>query len=311
MGERDGEGVREGLHQLAAKGAPAARAALVRRRPGRVRVLARAHPRRRLRPDSALGAGRKASGRRRLDRADGRRARLVDHSELLAHHTTEAIALGQASGASPDPELELRAARYLVLAGDRALELDVGAAAARYRQALELLPAGLGGARPHAPEAGRDGAGATGDSRRRGTMPKPPRASSTLPARRGAPHAPTALLGNMYFQLGGADRMRAALERALELLEPLPPGPEHVEIYGRMASLEALSGRSPQLGLEWAEKAVVARGGARAPPRARPRVSVARAHAVRARRPRGNRGPRARARRDVSTSACRSRSRHT
>ena len=50
--------------------------------------------------------------------------------------------------------------------------------------------------------------------------------------------------------------MRAALERSLELLEPLPPGPEHVETYGRMSSLEALSGRSPELGLEWAEKAV-------------------------------------------------------
>ena len=34
--------------------------------------------------------------------------------------------------------------------------------------------------------------------------------------------------------------MRAALERSLELLEPLPPGPEHVETYGRMASLESI-----------------------------------------------------------------------
>ena len=64
--------VRDGLHQLAQEGAPAARAALVRRRPGRVRVLARAHPRRRLRPDSPLGPCREASGRCRLDRGDGR-----------------------------------------------------------------------------------------------------------------------------------------------------------------------------------------------------------------------------------------------
>ena len=59
--------------------------------------------------------------------------------------------------------------------------------------------------------------------------------------------------------------MRAALERSLELLEPLLPGPEHVETYGRMASLEALSGRSPEMGLEWAEEVGVARRGARAP----------------------------------------------
>ena len=69
-------------------------------------------------------------------------ARLVDHSELLAHHTTEAIALGAAAGEHGDAELNQRAARYLVLAGDRAIQLDVDRGVARYSEALELLPAG-------------------------------------------------------------------------------------------------------------------------------------------------------------------------
>jgi tetratricopeptide (TPR) repeat protein len=64
------------------------------------------------------------------------------------------------------------------------------------------------------------------------------------------------LVSNTYFQLGGADRMRAALERSLELLEPLPSGAELVETYGRMAALESMSGQSPEVGLEWAQRAV-------------------------------------------------------
>ena len=141
MDERDEEAVRQGLHNLARK-------ELVR--PARLSSVegqaeyAFWHA---LIRDVAYGQiPRSARAVKHLAVADWIEemagARLVDHSELLAHHTTEAIALGQASGASRDPELELRAARYLVLAGDRAIELDIVAAAARYRRALELLHAG-------------------------------------------------------------------------------------------------------------------------------------------------------------------------
>ena len=42
-------------------------------------------------------------------------------------------------------------------------------------------------------------------------------------------------LARVYFGLGGAERMGQAQERAVELLESLPPGPELVVAYGRMA----------------------------------------------------------------------------
>ena len=141
MDERD-EGRAPGPSQPREEGAPAPRAALVRRGPGRVRLLACAHPRRGVRPDPSLSARREALAVADwIEKMAG--ARLVDHSELLAHHTTEAIALGQASGASRDPELELRAAQYLVLAGDRALELDVGTAVARYTRGFETAHSGV------------------------------------------------------------------------------------------------------------------------------------------------------------------------
>jgi hypothetical protein len=64
------------------------------------------------------------------------------------------------------------------------------------------------------------------------------------------------LLGNLYFQLGGVDRMEGALNRALALLEPLPPGPELVSVYGRMAALSSMKAVSPHEGLKWAERCI-------------------------------------------------------
>jgi class 3 adenylate cyclase/tetratricopeptide (TPR) repeat protein len=254
MGERDGEGVRDGLHQLARK-------ELLR--PARVSSVERQaeyafwHA---LIRDVAYGQiPRSARAAKHLAVADWIEemagARLVDHSELLAHHTTEAIALGQASGATADPELELRGARYLVLAGDRAIGLDVGAAAARYRRALELLPPG---SEEHGLTLLKLAETAQAHGRFEEARAHAEAAAAELEAAGAARSAARAysLVGNVYFQLGGADRMRAALERSLELMQPLPPGPELVETFGRMASAESMSGGSPTIGLEWAEKAV-------------------------------------------------------
>jgi class 3 adenylate cyclase/tetratricopeptide (TPR) repeat protein len=254
MGERDGEAVRQGLHHLARK-------ELVR--PARLSSVegqaeyAFWHA---LIRDVAYGQiPRTARAAKHVAVADWIEemagARLVDHSELLAHHTTEAVALGQASGASPDKELELRAARYLVLAGDRAIELDVGAANGRYRKALELLPVD---SEEHGLTLLKLGETAQVLGRFEEARGHAEAAAEKLEAADAARSAARAygLLSNTYFQLGGSDRMRTALERSLELLELLPPGPELVETYARMASLESMSGESPVRGLEWAEKAV-------------------------------------------------------
>ena len=64
------------------------------------------------------------------------------------------------------------------------------------------------------------------------------------------------VLGNVYFQLGGADRMERALNRAVEILEAQAPGPDLVDIYGRMAALTSLKGLPPQVGLEWTAKGI-------------------------------------------------------
>ena len=181
--------------------------------------------------------------------------RLADHAELLAYHATEAIALIARGRRRVDLELERRAARYLVLAGDRAFELDVSTAASLYDRALELLPDGSeehGLALLKAAEAAQ--LGARFEDARRDFE----RAAAELEAAGAVRSAAVAygLLGNVHYQLGSAERMEAALDRALELLEPLPPGPELVDIYGRRAALESMKAQSPERALDWAEKAI-------------------------------------------------------
>src|SRR4030095_7662603 len=69
--------------------------------------------------------------------------RVTDHADILAHHYGQALQLTKAVGLDDDPrELEVQVRRFLVMAGDRALELDAQKAEAFYRQALALSPPG-------------------------------------------------------------------------------------------------------------------------------------------------------------------------
>jgi tetratricopeptide (TPR) repeat protein len=70
----------------------------------------------------------------------GSEGRLADHAEILAHHYAQAVELGRASGAALDlAVLEERLARFSVLAGDRAMRLDIAAAESAYRRGLAVV----------------------------------------------------------------------------------------------------------------------------------------------------------------------------
>ena len=64
--------------------------------------------------------------------------RISDHADILVHHYEQALALGRAAGVHRDVNLESRLGRFLTLAGDRAMHLDVSTAEAAYRRVLEL-----------------------------------------------------------------------------------------------------------------------------------------------------------------------------
>jgi class 3 adenylate cyclase/tetratricopeptide (TPR) repeat protein len=180
--------------------------------------------------------------------------RVADHAEILAHHYAQALDLGRAAGDSAGAaELEHRLARFSVLAGDRAMQLDVGAAEAAYRRALEVATDAptrgavlvkLGdalneqGALLAAEEAYEEGLAILdrqGDER------------ATAFAKLG--------LARALWRHGHTARARDLTYEAVEVVER-EPGPELVMAYGRAAAAATLAGRSRE-GFEWAEKGIV------------------------------------------------------
>jgi len=76
-----------------------------------------------------------------IERKSGQRAE--DLSDVLAHHYLQALELSRAAGPGADVKaLEDQARRYLALAGERALALDVASAEASLAKGLELAPTG-------------------------------------------------------------------------------------------------------------------------------------------------------------------------
>jgi class 3 adenylate cyclase/tetratricopeptide (TPR) repeat protein len=140
MGDRDEPKVRVGLHELSRK-------ELVR--PARVSSVegeaeyAFWHA---LVRDVAYGQIPRAERAERHRRAASWIERLAgdrvsDHAELLAHHYITAIDLLRASGRIADlGPFQGSARRYLTMAGDRAMSLDVAKALQRFRSALDLTP---------------------------------------------------------------------------------------------------------------------------------------------------------------------------
>ena len=180
--------------------------------------------------------------------------RVEDLADVLAYHYATALELAQAAGQTDQAaELEAPALRFLGLAGERALGLDTAAALASFERALALTPEGhperaaalarFGEAALHAGrlaeakealEEAIEAFQATGDG--------------AAPPRRSAPSA------RCFSRLGDPRAWELPAE-ALALLEPLPPGPEHVAALTELARAEALQGRN-EAGIDYAERAL-------------------------------------------------------
>ena len=181
--------------------------------------------------------------------------RVTDHADILAHHYGQALRLAKAAGLDDDThELAVQVRRFLIMAGDRALELDARKAEAFYRQALELSPprhpdratllgktaeAALVGGRLS--EAQRDFEEAIVEFRAQGEV-------------LGAGEAMVRLARTYWFR-GETDRKRALLAQAIELLEREPPGRELAVAYTHSAADHMVANRSPDCAV-WSEKAL-------------------------------------------------------
>jgi len=184
--------------------------------------------------------------------------RVTDRAELLAYHYVSALELSRATGADTT-RLEPLARRFLVLAGERALQLDVGRARVYYRQALDLLA-------PDDPERPRLLARTAEADWLAGRLPEAERAYTEVIAGfraqgdvLGAGEAMVALVASLRDR-GETQRARELLGEAVELLEREPPGKELALAYLHVARDDAVAGRagaaieSSQRALELAER---------------------------------------------------------
>jgi class 3 adenylate cyclase len=180
--------------------------------------------------------------------------RVIDYAELLAHHYEQALELSRAAGADTR-DLEEQTERFLVLAGQRALWLDVGKAESYFRRALELFPredpmrsevlvhaaqaAALAGRSAEAEASYEE---AIADFRARGNN-------------LGAGDALVKLAAIIRDDQGV--RAKALLDEAVDLLEREPASPELVGAYAEMTRYYHFAWPAEEA-LGWADKTLVA-----------------------------------------------------
>ena len=189
-----------------------------------------------------------------LERLAGER--LADRAEIIAHHYSQAVALAQATDQQEArlAVLKERARRFLVLAGDRAIGLDVSQAQAYYQRALELCP-------PDHPERPRIVAGTARAAFQSGRVEDAAAAYGEAIAgfaRHGDVRGQGEALNRLctvFWDQGETGRARAVLFQAIELLEPDGPSPELCSSYAQMAADRVLSGHSEEAPA-WADKAL-------------------------------------------------------
>jgi class 3 adenylate cyclase/tetratricopeptide (TPR) repeat protein len=194
--------------------------------------------------------------------------RVEDLADVLAYHYTAALDLATAAGhGDRAAQLQAPTLRFLILAGERALGLDTAAALASFERALALTPEGHP---QRAAALARFGEAALHAGRyndARDALEQAITAFQAMGDRRGTART-MGTLGNTLYRLGDPRGWELPAE-AVALLEPLPPGPEHVAALSELARAEALQERQ-EAAIGYAEQAIAlaARLGLPAPARA-------------------------------------------
>ncbi len=178
--------------------------------------------------------------------------RVFDHAELLAHHYERALELARAAGAEDVGQLEERARRFLVLAGDRAMNLDVARAVSYYERATPLFGADdplRGEIRAKRAEATfLAGSISEAIGQYENAVEELRRAGENL-------RAAVALsrLAFVYRWQAGTERSEAATAEAARLVETQPPSADVVQVYLQVSTNHMLAGRARQC-LEWSTR---------------------------------------------------------
>jgi tetratricopeptide (TPR) repeat protein len=167
--------------------------------------------------------------------------RVADHADLLAHHYGQALDLSRAAGREGLDELEEATRRALMLAGERAIALDVARATESFDRVLELLP-------PDHPDRASAlfwKAIAAQDAGRYEEAEKLYRRSIEA-FRKGGDRIGEGMslnkLANVLWERGAYAESGHRLEESTEILAAEAPGPELAACYASAASARILVG---------------------------------------------------------------------
>jgi class 3 adenylate cyclase/tetratricopeptide (TPR) repeat protein len=204
---------------------------------------------------SQIPRGRRAERHQRaaawIERASA--GRVEDYAEILAAHYTTALGLAQAAREFPAQELAANAVRYLVLAGDRAMRIDVQAAERHYARARAMIETG----EPARPEIlARHGEALFQRARFPDAAQAYEEAIAAFQGSGDVRSAATAMARyySVLYKLGDP-RYRRIARQALEMLEPLGPSPELVQALTEQAAASFVSDKHRE-GLAFAERAI-------------------------------------------------------
>jgi class 3 adenylate cyclase len=178
-----------------------------------------------------------------IERKAGERAE--DLADVLAHHYLQALELTRAAGQGAEAEeLEAGAIRYLALAGERALALDVASAEASLAKALALASPG------HRERANLLERWAQA-AQQQGRLQEAKEALAEVLAlyrEQGESVAAGRVLTALASVLRrlGDPGQEEALAEALALLEAQPPGPELVDAHAALAGVRYVGAAYPE-----------------------------------------------------------------
>jgi len=163
-----------------------------------------------------------------------------DLADVLAHHYLSALELAQAAGLPHSPQLQARAVRYLGLAGERALGLDVERSERNLARALDFTADDD----PQRPLLLERWAQAALQQNRLREARDALEQALTSHRQGGDGLAAGRTLSSLQLVLSrlGDPRQEETLAEALELLEAQPPGPELVAAHTQQAAAHALGG---------------------------------------------------------------------
>ena len=192
-----------------------------------------------------------------IERKAGERAE--DLADVLAHHYLEALDLAHAVGNTDETEeLEAGAIRYLALAGERALGLDVQSAEASLARALELAPEGHP-KRAFLLERWAKAAQPQGRlEEARAALEEAIALYREQGENVGAGRASTGVVAVLWAL--GDPRRKEAIVEALALLEAQTPGPELVAAYAELAGVRLQNAAYPEAIEAWERSSRLASG---------------------------------------------------